>query len=181
MVCWLGTYGINEHTRRKEDGGKPEKLIIREWRYGSFDEIALKKRTYLDTGVAFRNNILTGFNPNLEHRTMLTRLASELRRTLVERKESGCRGSLKRPEEDESSSDLELSDGDEDLVDPFERRIEHCKTISAELLGVLERYAEKAEKLIEALQKQQQPQEQQQQQEQQSWRGRLRRRRGRGA
>ncbi|KAJ1669619.1 hypothetical protein EV182_008677, partial [Spiromyces aspiralis] len=107
-----------------------------------------------------------------------------------------------RPEEDESSSDLEHSDGDKDLVDPFERRIEHCKTISAELLGVLERYAEKAEKLIGALQKQQQPQEhqqqpqeqqqqpqeqqqqpqeQQQQQEQQSWRGRLRRRRGRGA
>ncbi|KAJ1672920.1 hypothetical protein EV182_006232, partial [Spiromyces aspiralis] len=187
VVCWLGTYGINKHTRRKEDGGKPEKLFIREWRYGSFDEIASKKRMYLDSSVAFRNNILASFNPNMEHRTMLARLASDLRRTLVERKEPGCWGSFKRPEEDESSSDLELSDGDEDLVDPFERRIEHCKTISAELLGVLERHAEKAEKLIEALQKQQQPQEQQQQQqqqqqqEQQSWQGRLRRRRGRGA
>ncbi|KAJ1675385.1 hypothetical protein EV182_001372 [Spiromyces aspiralis] len=173
MVCWLGTYGINKHTRRKEDGGKPEKFFIREWRYGSFDEIASKKRMYLDTDRVFRRAILTGFNPNMECQTMLTRLASELRRTLVERKEPGCRGSLKRPEEDESSSDLELSDGDEDLVDPFEQRIEHCKTISVELLGVLEKYARAAEKLIAA--------QQEEQQQQQSWQGRLRRQWGRGA
>ncbi|KAJ1679593.1 hypothetical protein EV182_001729, partial [Spiromyces aspiralis] len=100
VVCWLGTYGVNKHTRRKEDGGKPEKLIIREWRYGSFDEIASKKRIYLDTGAAFRSYILASFNPNMKHRTMLARLASDLRKTLVERKEPGCRGSLKRPEED---------------------------------------------------------------------------------
>ncbi|KAJ1680187.1 hypothetical protein EV182_000512, partial [Spiromyces aspiralis] len=102
MVCWLDTYGINEHTRRREDGGKPEKLTIREWRYGSFDEIASKKRMYLDTDRVFRRAILAGFNPNLEHRTMLARLASKLRKSLVERKEPGCWGSLKRPEEDES-------------------------------------------------------------------------------
>ncbi|KAJ1672952.1 hypothetical protein EV182_006169 [Spiromyces aspiralis] len=43
MVCWLGTYGINEHTRRKETDSKLKKLKIRRWRYGAFDEIALEK------------------------------------------------------------------------------------------------------------------------------------------
>ncbi|KAJ1669417.1 hypothetical protein EV182_008775, partial [Spiromyces aspiralis] len=54
----------------------------------------------------------------MEHCKMLTRLASDLRRTLVERKEPGCWGSIEGPNEDESSSDLGLSDDDEDLVDP---------------------------------------------------------------
>ncbi|KAJ1675920.1 hypothetical protein EV182_000307, partial [Spiromyces aspiralis] len=49
MVCWLGTYGINEHTQRKEDDSELEDLTIREWRYGSFDKIALDKRKHLDT------------------------------------------------------------------------------------------------------------------------------------
>ncbi|KAJ1672953.1 hypothetical protein EV182_006170, partial [Spiromyces aspiralis] len=86
----------------------------------------------------------------MKHCKMLTRLASDLRKTLVERKEPGCQGSLEGPNEDESSSDLELndnsgddSDNDSDVdsdngSDPFERRIEHCERISAELLGVLE-------------------------------------------
>ncbi|KAJ1673638.1 hypothetical protein EV182_004846 [Spiromyces aspiralis] len=193
VVCWLGTYGINEHTRRKKDGGGDDSelkdLDIRRWRYGSFAKIASDKRSHLESGVAFRNNILAGFNSNVKHCKMLTRLASDLRRTLVERKESGCWGSLRRSKEDESSSDLGLNDnsdddsgGNKDLTDPFERRIEHCERISAELLGVLERYAEKAKKLIEALQQQQEPQEQQQQQQQPWWqRKRQRRRRGRGA
>ncbi|KAJ1669502.1 hypothetical protein EV182_008732, partial [Spiromyces aspiralis] len=88
VICWLGTYGINEHTRRKEDDSgddsKPEKLPIREWRYGSFDEIALKKRLYLDNEYTFRSAILVGFNPNMEHWTMLASLALELRATLID-------------------------------------------------------------------------------------------------
>ncbi|KAJ1679048.1 hypothetical protein EV182_002833, partial [Spiromyces aspiralis] len=89
VICWLGTYGINEYTRRKEDGGgddsKLKKLIIREWRYGSFDEIALKKRSHLDTHQAFRSNILAGFNPALKDHELLMDLAWELRATLIDR------------------------------------------------------------------------------------------------
>ncbi|KAJ1680396.1 Pre-mRNA-splicing factor 38A [Spiromyces aspiralis] len=190
VICWLGTYGINEHTRREEDDSKLKELEIRGWRYGSFAKIASGKRNHLSLHEAFRRNILTGFNPNMEHRTMLARLASDLRRTLVERKEPGCWGSIERPEEDESLSDLELSDGDEDLIDPFEQRAEHWKAISADLLGVLEKYARAAEKHIEAQQQQQQQQQEQQQeqqeqqeqqQQQQQQRRRLRSRRGRGA
>ncbi|KAJ1676130.1 hypothetical protein EV182_008813, partial [Spiromyces aspiralis] len=82
MVCWLGTYGINEYTRRKEDGGgddselkKLKELIIREWRYGSFGEIALKKRSHLDTHQAFETIILASFNPALKHCRLLMGLA----------------------------------------------------------------------------------------------------------
>ncbi|KAJ1675792.1 hypothetical protein EV182_000570 [Spiromyces aspiralis] len=145
MVCWLGTYGINEHTQRKEADGELKKLKIRRWRYGSFNEIATDKRDHLDIRRAFKKRILANFNSNMEHCKMLTRLAAWL---------------------------LGLSDDDEDLVDPFERRIEHCERISADLLGVLEKYASAAEKLIEA---------QQQQEQQQQQRRRLRSRRGRGA
>ncbi|KAJ1674341.1 hypothetical protein EV182_003481, partial [Spiromyces aspiralis] len=146
MICWLSTYGINEHTRRKEANSKLKKLKIRGWHYGAFDEIASDKRNHLNTRQAFETNILASFNPALKHRRLLARLASKLRWTLVEREELDCKGSLKRPEEDESSSDLELygsSDddsggGNKDRIDPFEWRIEHCERISAELLGVLE-------------------------------------------
>ncbi|KAJ1680178.1 hypothetical protein EV182_000538 [Spiromyces aspiralis] len=48
MICWLSTYGINEHMQYKEDGSELKKLKTRRWRYGSFDEITLKKRTHLD-------------------------------------------------------------------------------------------------------------------------------------
>ncbi|KAJ1673231.1 hypothetical protein EV182_005641, partial [Spiromyces aspiralis] len=86
VICWLGTYGINEHTQRKEDGGSNDselkKFTIREWRYGSFDEISLKKRLHLALPEAFETSILAGFNPDMEHWMMLTGLASELRRTL---------------------------------------------------------------------------------------------------
>ncbi|KAJ1675946.1 hypothetical protein EV182_000273 [Spiromyces aspiralis] len=73
MICWLGTYGINEHTRRKEADSELKKLKIRRWHYESFDEIASNKRNHLSLHEAFRNNILTGFNPNMEHRTILAR------------------------------------------------------------------------------------------------------------
>ncbi|KAJ1679181.1 hypothetical protein EV182_002570 [Spiromyces aspiralis] len=143
-------------------------LRIRRWRYGFFDDIALDKRSHLETHNIFETNILAGFNPALKHRGLLARLASELRRTLVEREEPGCWGSLKSDNDNngDNDSDNDNDGGNKDRIDPFERRIEHCKGISAELLGVLERYAEKAKGLITPQQRRR--------------RRRLRSRRGRG-
>ncbi|KAJ1677676.1 hypothetical protein EV182_005664, partial [Spiromyces aspiralis] len=182
VICWLGTYGINEQTQRRETDSELEHLTIRRWRYGSFAKIASDKRSHLNSEEAFETNILDGFNPALKHCRLLMGLASELRATLIDREgDPDCKGSFKRPKRSEPLVDLELygsSDDDsysrnKDLVDPFEQRAKHWKTISAELLGVLEKYAGAAEKLIEA--------QQQQEQQQQPWQGRLRRRRGRGA
>ncbi|KAJ1675921.1 hypothetical protein EV182_000308 [Spiromyces aspiralis] len=44
------------------------------------------------------------------------------------------------------------SGGNKDRIDPFEQRAEHCERILAELLGVLEKYAKEADKLIAAQQ-----------------------------
>ncbi|KAJ1669041.1 hypothetical protein EV182_008943, partial [Spiromyces aspiralis] len=134
MVCWLGTYGINEHTQRKEADRELEGLFIRRWRYGSFAKIASDKRMYLNSDEAFWSNILTDFNPALKHRRLLVRLAWELRATLVERKEPGCKGSFKRSKGDVPLSVLGLHNANS-YVDPFERRTNHWKAISAELLG----------------------------------------------
>ncbi|KAJ1680300.1 hypothetical protein EV182_000286 [Spiromyces aspiralis] len=170
VICWLGTYDINEHTRRKEADGELKKLKTRRWHYGSFDEIALEKRNHLSLHEAFGNNNLTGFNPNMEHRTMLARLASELRATLIEWEgEPDCKGSLKRPKQSGPLAGPRFyGGGNKDRIDPFEQRAKHCKRISAELLGVLEKYAREAEELMAT--------QQQQQQQQQAWQ-----RRGRDA
>ncbi|KAJ1677335.1 hypothetical protein EV182_006387, partial [Spiromyces aspiralis] len=99
----------------------------------------------------------------MEHWMMLTGLASELRRTLVEREEPDCKGSLKRSKQSGSLTGSRFyGGGNKDRIDPFEQRAKHWKAISAELLGVLETYAKEAEELIDA-------QQQEQQQEQQSW------------
>ncbi|KAJ1676390.1 hypothetical protein EV182_008285, partial [Spiromyces aspiralis] len=151
--------------------------------------IAQDKRTYLDSEYPFWSNILTGFNPNMEHWTMLVSLALELRATLIDWEgEPDCKGSLKVFKQSGPLASLSLhSVSDKDLVDPFEQRAKHYKRISADLLGVLEKYAKEAEVHITPQQEerqqpqQQQQQEQQQQQQQQSWQGRLRRQRGRGA
>ncbi|KAJ1675931.1 hypothetical protein EV182_000290 [Spiromyces aspiralis] len=154
MVCWLGTYGINEHTQRKEGDSELEELFIRRWRYGSFDRIASKKRIYLDNEWIFRRAILADFNPNMEHCTMLMDLAWELRATLIDWEgEPDCKGSLEMPKQSGPLAGPSFySIGDEDLADPFEQRAEHCERISAELLGVLEKYAKEAEELIAAQQ-----------------------------
>ncbi|KAJ1675629.1 hypothetical protein EV182_000891 [Spiromyces aspiralis] len=158
VICWLGTYGINKHTRRKEDDSELKYLKIRRWRYGSFDEIASDKRAYLDNEWIFRIAILASFNPNMEHWTMLTGLAWELRATLIDREgEPDCKGSLERPKQSGPLADPSFySIGDEDLVDPFEQRAKHYERISAELLGVLEKYAKEAKELITPQQEEQQ-------------------------
>ncbi|KAJ1677479.1 hypothetical protein EV182_006087, partial [Spiromyces aspiralis] len=173
VICWLGTYGINEHTRRKEDGGsddsKLKELFIRRWRYGSFANIASDKRSHLDTHQAFEANILAGFNSALKDHELLMDLASELRATLIDREgDPDCKGSLKAFKQSRPLAGPRFysSGGNKDYIDPFEQRTNHWKAISAELLGVLETYAKEAEELI-AVQQQQQPQEQQQPQQEQ--------------
>ncbi|KAJ1670319.1 hypothetical protein EV182_008287, partial [Spiromyces aspiralis] len=64
--------------------------------------------------------------------------------------------------------------GNKDRIDPFEQRAKHYKRISADLLGVLEKYAKEAEVHITP---QQEEQQQPQQEQQQPWR----QRRGKGA
>ncbi|KAJ1669747.1 hypothetical protein EV182_008616, partial [Spiromyces aspiralis] len=148
MVCWLGTYGINEHTRRKEDGGgddsKLKELIIRRWRYGSFANIASDKRMQLNSSETFEVYILAGFNPALKDHELLMGLASELRATLIDREgDPDCKGSVKKPKRSGPLVDLELCGSNNNncysrnkgLVDPFEQRAKHWKTISVELLG----------------------------------------------
>ncbi|KAJ1676108.1 hypothetical protein EV182_008870, partial [Spiromyces aspiralis] len=132
------TYGVNKHTRREEDDSELENLTIREWRYGSFDKIASKKRAYLDNEWIFRREILAGFNPNMEHWTMLASIALELRATLIDQEgEPGCKGSLKRPKQSGPLAGPRFyrNGGNKDRIDPFEQRAKHWKTISAELLG----------------------------------------------
>ncbi|KAJ2673454.1 hypothetical protein GGI25_004716 [Coemansia spiralis] len=157
LVCWLGSYGINDTVPRRDDACK---LPIRDWSVGqNVDKIADTKRYHLSTDANFSNFIIDKFNTAQPGYNLLQAVVEELHWTLffnetIDRNEN-CRGSQKYRLK--ASSKYALIGGFRGMgisrnqipsedIDPFVERTKYAKEISEQLLEVLEKYVEEAKK-----------------------------------
>ncbi|PIA13742.1 hypothetical protein COEREDRAFT_83220 [Coemansia reversa NRRL 1564] len=117
--------------------------------------IAGSKRSTLDSNGAFEMYVLNKFNQEQPYCAILKVLAERLRTTLIYNKrldiseQAVCHGAMpKKPPG--YTDEWVFSLAPEDLIakpssiDPFVERVRHAKAISADLLAILERYAELA-------------------------------------
>ncbi|KAJ1986128.1 hypothetical protein GGI25_004675 [Coemansia spiralis] len=157
LVCWLGSYGINDTVPPRDDAYK---LPIRDWSVGQeIAKIALIKRHHLNTFYEFRRSIIDNFNTSQPGYDLLQRAAAVLHSTLFFNKTIGldakCKGSVVTNGLDAIPEDEDDVFGFEDMtisrnqtppkgIDPFVERMKYAKKISEQLLGVLKKAVDKA-------------------------------------
>ncbi|KAJ2073084.1 hypothetical protein GGH13_002244 [Coemansia sp. S155-1] len=80
LVCWLGTFGVNQADREAYIAGLPKDtyLPIMDWNQGTAIEIAGRKRDHLATLAAFRSKIIS----NMRENSPLRPLAVDMYRAL---------------------------------------------------------------------------------------------------
>ncbi|KAJ2428572.1 hypothetical protein GGF41_001336 [Coemansia sp. RSA 2531] len=88
LVCWLGTFGVNQADREAYIAGLPKDtyLPIMDWNQGTAIEIAGRKRDHLATLAAFRSKIIS----NMRENSPLRPLAVDMYRALF--LHPGCYG-----------------------------------------------------------------------------------------
>ncbi|KAJ2874122.1 hypothetical protein GGH93_002666 [Coemansia aciculifera] len=146
LVCWLGTFGVNQAQRAAYIAGLPAdpKLPIKTWNQGTATDIADQKRLHMTTERTFRSNILLKMRNG-----PLRLLALDIYRALF--LHPGCYGVTKVTNDELA----EIGDGDirdalhavpvvDDERDPLVLRHAFVDTIVANLLEVLARHRDVA-------------------------------------
>ncbi|KAJ2428240.1 hypothetical protein GGF41_001434, partial [Coemansia sp. RSA 2531] len=149
LVCWLGTFGINQAQRmanaaRHAAGLEPCRPIMA-WNQGTAADIANNKRAHMDTSLIFTRNILNRMNQG-----PLRHLAEDIHRVLFLHPD--CRGAdiIPDPVSEQTLEEANIPEALRNAIatgrtrDPLVLRNDYMDEIVALLLEVLARHRDAA-------------------------------------